>query len=158
MDSRGKVRQSEPDKIIAGIKAGTNVWYDSATLAVLRGPFRGGRRICAVSIYMALAELAADQLAPATLIASPGEIGSRSGVAAHIVPRYLAEFVRLELLTVEQSVSGKLALTLLDPTTSQPREYPEAESVGMPVIFSQQVSPQSTPPAISSPTSSADHR
>jgi hypothetical protein len=152
------VRQSAPQAVIAGIKAGTNVWHGGAALDVLRSAFKGRRRICAVSIYIALTEFAADQLAPATLLASPEEIGSRAGVAAHITSRYLAEFVRLGLLTVEQAASGKLALTLLDPATSQPREYPEAEPVGLPAILSQPASPQSPPPAISSPTSPADRR
>ncbi len=131
MSRSWKVRQSAPQEVIAAIKAGANVWCDNAALALLRQHFSGRRRGAAQSIYLALAELAADQLAPATLLASPEEIGLRSGVELPDVAHYLADFVRLELLAVEQVPSGKVIYVLLNPASGQPREYPEAEPDGL---------------------------
>ncbi len=127
MSRSWKVRQSAPQEVIAAIKAGANVWCDSVALALLRQHFSGKRRGAAQSIYLALTELAADQLAPATLLASPEEIGLHSGVELPSVAHYLSAFVRLGLLTVEQAASGKAIYVLLNPASGQPREYPEAE-------------------------------
>ncbi len=127
MSRSWKVRQSAPHQVIAGIKAGANLWCDNAALALLRQHFSGRRRGAAQSIYLALTELAADQLTPAMLLASPEKIGRRSGVELPGVSQYLAAFVRLGLLTVEQAASGKVIYVLLNPASGQPREYPEAE-------------------------------